>query len=92
MLDYEKLYRILFNGLTDAIECLENGEGLLRAKETMIRAQQAAEDYFIEAEDGVSPHESVYVLPHDVYGAPGSSRPAGGVNAGDGIGTERNYL
>ena len=91
-MNYEKLYRIIYNGVTDAIECMENEGGSLRAKEVLIRAQQAAEDYFIEAEDGVSPHESVYVLPHDVYGAPGSSRPAGGVNAGDGIGTERNYL
>ena len=25
MPDYEKLYKIVFNGLTDAVECMENG-------------------------------------------------------------------
>ena len=63
MLDYEKLYRILFNGITDALEAYEQ-EGDLRAKEVLIKAQQAAEDYYIEAEEGSAP---VYVLPYDVF-------------------------
>ncbi len=47
MPDYEKLYKILFNGLTDAIECAEEGD-YARAQEILISAQQAAEEYYIE--------------------------------------------
>jgi hypothetical protein len=51
MPDYEKLYRILFNGITDALEVLDK-EGDLSAKLALIRAQRAAEEYYIEADDG----------------------------------------
>ena len=51
MLDYEKLYRILFNGITDALEVLDK-EGDLSAKLALIRAQRAAEEHYIEADDG----------------------------------------
>lgn len=63
MPDYEKLYKILFNALTDAIECAEDGD-FARAKELLIGAQQAAEDYYIEADEG-TPNIPVYILPHD---------------------------
>ncbi|NMA25656.1 MAG: hypothetical protein GX936_08325 [Clostridiales bacterium] len=65
MLDYERLYRIMFNGITDAVECMEQDD-YERAKETLIRAQQAAEEYYMTAdeEDG---GRSVYILPHDLY-------------------------
>jgi hypothetical protein len=62
-MDYEKLYRILFNGITDALEAYET-EGYQSAKDTLIRAQQAAEDYYIEG-DGEDDCP-IYVLPHDV--------------------------
>jgi hypothetical protein len=64
MPDYEKLYKILFNVLTDAIECAENGD-FVRAKEILIGAQQAAEDVYIEAEEEGAPNIPVYILPHD---------------------------
>jgi hypothetical protein len=50
MLDYETLYRILFNGITDAIYEIDNrnyGADLAR----LVQAQQAAEDVFISAEE-----------------------------------------
>lgn len=50
MLDYEKLYRILFNGITDALGSLEK-EDYVTVKETLIRAQQAAEDCYICADE-----------------------------------------
>jgi hypothetical protein len=46
MLDYEKLYRILFNGITDALLCIE-AKNYPEAAFTLIRAQQQAEDYYI---------------------------------------------
>ena len=68
MLDYQKLYRIIFNGITDAIECLETGAGYLQAKETLVKAQQAAEEYFISEEDDGAADESaanLRALPDD---------------------------
>jgi hypothetical protein len=69
MPDYEKLYRIVFNGITDALEAFEK-EGYESAKEMLIKAQQAAEDYYIEsggdsADDGE--YAPLYVLPHDQF-------------------------
>lgn len=66
MLDYEKLYKIIFNGITDAIECMENEGSCLRAKEVLIRAQQKAEDSYIDDGEADSAMP-VYILPHDVY-------------------------
>jgi hypothetical protein len=53
-MDYETLYRIIFNGITDAIDCMEK-DGYAMAKETLIRAQQAAEDYYISADEAPVP-------------------------------------
>jgi hypothetical protein len=64
-MDYEKLYRILFNGITDALEAIEKEE-YAGAKETLIKAQQAAEDYYIEGGDG-DDAVPLYILPHDTY-------------------------
>ena len=70
MLDYEKLYRIIFNGITDALDAFER-EGYQRAKEVLVKAQQAAEDYYVENGEDGPPEESggahLYVLPHDMY-------------------------
>jgi hypothetical protein len=49
-MDYETLYRIIFNGITDAIDCMEK-DGYAMAKETLIKAQQAAEDFFLSADE-----------------------------------------
>lgn len=66
-MNYEKLYRIIFNGVADAIECMENEGGCPRAKEVLIRAQQAAEEYYISAEEETSATTPLYVLPHDAF-------------------------
>ena len=49
MPDYRKLYSILFNSITDALELLEQGD-LETAKEILITAQQKAEDEYIGEE------------------------------------------
>ena len=49
MADYRKLYSILFNSITDALEFLEH-EDLEAAKMLLIAAQQKAEDVYIEEE------------------------------------------
>lgn len=53
-MDYEKLYKILFNGMTDAVRAIER-EDYNDARFALIRAQQDAEELFItegEDEDG----------------------------------------
>jgi hypothetical protein len=67
-MDYEKLYKILFNGITDALDVFEKG-GCERVCETLMRAQQAAEEYYIESQDDDedAPAMPLYVLPHDKY-------------------------
>lgn len=45
--DYEKLYHILFNAITDAIEAMSDGE----AKELLIKAQQECEERYIGEEE-----------------------------------------
>ncbi len=71
MPDYEKLYKILFNGITDALDVFEK-DGCERVCETLIRAQQAAEEYYIESQDEDSDGQAMplYVLPHDVFKPP----------------------
>jgi hypothetical protein len=64
MMDYEKLYRILFNGITDALDRLE-AAAYGDVRETLVRAQQAAEDYYIEGDE--EDNIPVYVLPHDFH-------------------------
>ena len=49
MPDYRKLYSILFNSITDALELLEQGN-LETAKAILITAQQKAEDEYIGEE------------------------------------------
>jgi hypothetical protein len=50
MLNYEKLYRIIFNGITDALDSMDK-EGYSQAKMKLVSAQQAAEEYFISGEE-----------------------------------------
>ena len=50
MLDYKKLYLMLFNAITDAIKLLEKGD-CAKAAETLARAQQQTEDIVIERDE-----------------------------------------
>ena len=47
MYTYEKLYHDLFNAITDALRLIEAG-CFPEARELLIRAQQLAEDHYIE--------------------------------------------
>lgn len=49
-MDYEKLYHLLFNAITDALEQMEQ-QNYGSAKDLLIAAQQTAEDIYITAED-----------------------------------------
>ena len=49
-MEYEKLYHLLFNAITDALEKIE-GQNYGDAKDLLIAAQQKAEDIYITAED-----------------------------------------
>ena len=49
-MNYEKLYHLLFNAITDALEQMEK-ENYGTAKETLIAAQQKAEEIYITAEN-----------------------------------------
>lgn len=50
MVDYQKMYTILFNAITDAVEQLEQFQpGNTRT--LLIRAQRAAEEIYISAQD-----------------------------------------
>lgn len=50
MVDYETMYKVLFNGITDAIQDIEQlNYGY--AKDALIRTQQVAEEIFIEADE-----------------------------------------
>ncbi len=48
MPDYQKMYYMLFNAITDAIE--EMGKNVGAAKELLILAQQQTEELYISAE------------------------------------------
>ena len=50
MPDYEKLYHLLFNAITDAVECLKREEQKA-ARLLLIRAQQQAEELYMLAEE-----------------------------------------
>ena len=50
MPDYQKLYTLLFNAVTDAVEELE-ALNLGRAKERLVAAQRQAEEQYIESEE-----------------------------------------
>ena len=48
-MNYEKLYHLLFNAITDALEQMEQ-QNYGTAKETLITAQQEAEVIYMSAE------------------------------------------
>ena len=50
MPDYEKMYHLLFNAITDALEQLEQ-QNYGSAKDLLIAAQQQAEEIYITAEN-----------------------------------------
>ena len=47
-MDYEKLYHLLFNAITDALEQMD-AQNYGEAKETLISAQQKAEEIYIDS-------------------------------------------
>ena len=47
-MDYEKMYHLLFNAITDALEHLD-AQNYGKAKGTLIAAQQKAEEIYIES-------------------------------------------
>ena len=47
MPDYEKLYHLLFNAITDALRKIETGDAET-ARFLLVRAQQQAEELYIE--------------------------------------------
>ena len=48
-MEYKKLYHLLFNAITDALEQMEQ-QNYGSAKDLLITAQQEAEDIYITAE------------------------------------------
>ena len=50
MPDYEKMYHLLFNAITDALEQIEQ-QNFGSAKDLLIAAQQKAEEIYISAEN-----------------------------------------
>ncbi len=48
-MNYEKLYHLLFNAITDALEQMEK-QNFGTAKEILIAAQQQAEEIYMSAE------------------------------------------
>ena len=50
MIDYPKMYRILFNAITDALRQLEEGN-TTNAIQILKSAQQTTEDIYIETTD-----------------------------------------
>lgn len=49
-MDYEKLYHLLFNAITDALEQMKS-QNYGDAKELLVAAQQKAEEIYITAEN-----------------------------------------
>ena len=47
---FQRMYCLLFNRITDAIEAIEHGDAA-QAKAVLIRAQQDAEALYIEGDD-----------------------------------------
>ena len=50
MEDYKERYDLLFNAITDAIECIDE-QNYGSAKELLIRAQQEAEELYLSFEE-----------------------------------------
>lgn len=52
---YQKMYTLLFNAVSDALEALETGE-VRRSEELLVQAQQACEEiYLASGEDEAEP-------------------------------------
>ena len=51
MIPYDELYKILFRGITDAISNIKHQE-YSKALYVLIKAQQDAEEVYIQSEDG----------------------------------------
>ena len=49
-MEYQKMYTLLFNAITDALKQMES-QNFGTAKETLIAAQQQAEEIYITAEN-----------------------------------------
>ena len=49
-MEYQKMYTLLFNAITDALKQMEK-QNYGTAKETLIAAQQQAEEIYITAEN-----------------------------------------
>ena len=49
-MDYQKMYTTLFNAITDALSQIET-QNYVDAKETLISAQQKAEEIYITAQN-----------------------------------------
>ena len=50
MTNYQKMYHILFNAITDALRELEQGD-TQNAMETLMTAQQTTEEIYMETAD-----------------------------------------
>ena len=50
MPNYQKLYTMLFNSITDAISLLEDFE-FLKAKNVLMKAQQDAEEEYLSCDE-----------------------------------------
>ena len=50
MPDYQKMYTMLFNAVTDAIESIQHHNAAV-AEKILIQAQQKAEELYIRAEE-----------------------------------------
>lgn len=47
---FQKMYLLLFNRVTDALDALARSDGI-RAREILVRAQQACEEWYIEGSE-----------------------------------------
>ncbi len=50
MSDYQKMYTMLFNAITDAIESIQHHNAAM-AEKILIQAQQKTEELYISAEE-----------------------------------------
>ena len=50
MVDYKKIYHLLFNAMTDALEKIDD-QNYGDARDILIAAQQKAEEIYINSED-----------------------------------------
>jgi hypothetical protein len=69
MVDYEAVYRVLYNGIMDAITDIEK-KNYGFARLTLMKAQQAAEDIFLEAGDLDNPVLQLLTKPEETLPPP----------------------